>query len=192
MIGDEWLVAGVNLITFTTALDYRVLQRVVSGMADDGVVIHSRPLSWLDDRPSVLFDVTGHAGAPASSLRRRLADVGDVPHIGNPADIKMLLSEIRRFSKAIRKKYWVWWTPSDLLAHGLDDLGVAKCLRILNSEFKTPFLALVAKDVHTPRGLNLMAMVSMVWIDVTKTDDRGSVWAAVKHPDPAFEGEVIP
>ncbi|MHA1770331.1 MAG: hypothetical protein ACTSYL_02250 [Candidatus Thorarchaeota archaeon] len=194
MIQKEWLATGVNLITFPVSLDYSVFHEILSEIGPDAVVvIHSKSLSWLSEEETpILLDATGHAITPASSLRRRLADTEGVHRVEDPADIRALLSEIRRFTKTAKKTYWVWWTASDLLAHGLHDIDIAKCLRVLNTEFRTPFVALVARDVHTEEGINLMGLVSMVWIDVTaEPEGQRHTWRVVKHFRYELEGEVI-
>ncbi len=191
MIPRKLLSIGVNLITFPTKLEYSIFQDVVSGIEPTTIVIHSKPPVWLTPKSELtLVDATGHLISTAGALRRKMSHSAYV--IPNPGDVKMVLSKIRDINRTTKCDYWIWWTPSDLLAHGLEDVDIAKCLRVINSEFKRPFLAMVARDVHSDKGVNLMGLVSMTWFDIKNESEKEEYrWSVAKHFNSQIEEKVF-
>jgi len=92
-------------------------------------------------------------------------------------------------------QWWLWWSPSDLVAQKVDDMEIVKCLRVIAKDFsETRFLALVAQGVHTQQGHALLEYISSVCLEVERlVDDRHSMhrWRVVKHPDSQLVGGEI-
>jgi hypothetical protein len=107
--------------------------------------------------------------------------------IEDPAEIQNFLSQIRGVDAGFQgAPWWLWWSPSDLVAHGIDDLTIARYLRAIAKDFEsTTFVALVAESAHTERGLAIMRYVARVWIEVRIEQRKGEKprWIIRKHPE---------
>ena len=113
----------------------------------------------------------------------------------NPANVQGVLNRLGKLAESVRGKWWLWWSPSDMIAQGVTDEEVARCMRIIAKDFsKVRFLAFIAKDVHTNRGLAILKYISTTFVDVTRTMNDGHIvhnWHLLKHPTISLEGEVI-
>jgi len=195
-LGD-WCIEGISIITFETDTEYRVLQCILSSLDNSKVaLVHSKGISFELNDEIILVDATGHALTAKTALRRRISDSDDERYIENPADIQGFLSRLRKLKQSHKEiKWWLWWSPSDLIAHGLDEDEIVQTLRVISSDFSDiHFMAFIAKEVHSKRGLALFEYVSNVSMSVERIrepDMNDLFWRTCKHPDVIKEGKLL-
>lgn len=193
----DWLVQkGITLITFPLEAEYAVLRHVLTQLESDRVfLIHSKePPQWV---PSdiVLLDATGHSQAIRTTfIQKAISD--DLQHfLENPSDSQEFMTRMRRMAKSHPKRnLWVWWSPTDMVAHSVSDIDLATTLRAISSEIaEKSFIAFVAKRVHSYQGLATLAFVSQVLIDVKERIDGDNeyVYQVKKHPNPEVQGAEV-
>ncbi len=193
----DWCSNGINNITFQTSAEYRVLQQVLSCLEGSKVaLIHAKDITLDLSDEIVLIDATGHALTAKTALRRRISDSDDERFIENPADIQGFLSRIRRLKKSHKDvEWWLWWSPSDLIAHGVNEEEISQVLRVISSDFAdTRFVAFIAREIHDTKGLSLFDYISNVSISVERVHESGKTryhWQVEKHPDTKMEGVMI-
>jgi hypothetical protein len=191
----EWCnEGGLVLISFPIQAEYSILHHVLESFTDQQItIIHSKPItSKMGNITSI--DATGHALTAGSALRRRISQERVV--LENPADTQGFLSQLKKFIKSFSKtEWWLWWSPSDLVAQEVDDLEIAQCLRVIAKDFSgSRFLAFVARDVHTTRGLAIMKYISGVYLRIMRCEDKERQvhhWQVIKHPNLQLEGDAV-
>jgi hypothetical protein len=194
---EEWFGSGgLSIISFPVEAEYAVLNQMLDSLSEERMaLIHSKPIHLDSKKYVTLIDATGHAPTARITLRRRVGQYDSATLIENPADAQGVLNQLGRIADLVEADWWLWWSPSDMIAQGLSDEDIAHCLRIVAKDFSgTRFLGFIAKDVHTERGLATLKYISTRFIDVTRDDDekRGfHIWRMVKSPDTALEGEEI-
>jgi hypothetical protein len=194
---EEWFGSGgLSIISFPVEAEYAVLNQMLESLSEERMaLIHSKPIH-LDSKEYVtLIDATGHAPTARTTLRRRVGQYDSTTLIENPADVQGVLNHLGKIAGMVEADWWLWWSPSDMIAQGLSDEDITYCLRIVAKDFsETQFLGFIAKDVHTERGLATLKYISTRFMDVTRDDDdkRGvHIWRMLKSPDTALEGEEI-
>ncbi len=197
---QEWCSeSGLGLVKFSIDSEYAVLKQVlesVKGMGS-GILIHSKPIRFGNVSEQVtLVDAAGHALTAQTALRLRISESENDNVIDNPADIHGLLSQFKRLKKTIAEAdWWIWWSPSDLVAQEVNEREIVRCLRVIAREFsKNPFLVLIAKDVHTKQGLALLEFVAERTLEVERLQNGNRVahsWQLLKHPSMSLEGIEI-
>jgi hypothetical protein len=194
---EEWFGSGgLSIISFPAEAEYAVLNQMLDSLGEERMaLIHSKPIH-LDSKEYVtLIDATNHAPTARTTLRRRVGEYDNTTLLENPADVQGVLNQLGKIAGLVQVKWWLWWSPSDMVAQGLTDEEVARCMRVIAKDFsETRFLGLVAKDVHTLRGLATLKYVSSIFIDVTRrVVEKHSVhnWSIVKHPHTELEGDEI-
>ncbi|MGY5852178.1 MAG: hypothetical protein RTU92_01270 [Candidatus Thorarchaeota archaeon] len=194
---QDWCPSGLCIVTYPVHAEYVVLQQVTSTLENQSlVIIHAKEIKTEFKTKVTLVDATGHALTAQTALRRRISDAEEGTTLENPADTQALLSQLRKLKKSEPDtKWWLWWSPSDLLAQGVDEREIAKCLRVIAKDFAdTRFLAFVARDIQSGAGLSLLEYIAGVCIDVERKAEGGLIehtWRVVKHPDTKLEGEEI-
>lgn len=165
-------------MNFPIEAEYATLEQVLAGCNGESVVlIHSKPVRGEPRSGLTLVDATGHSLTPKEEILRRIGDT-DSLSVEDPSDIQEFLIHLRKTRKSLPEtRYWVWWSPSDLVAQGVQDSEIVRCLRVIAKEFASShFIALAAKNVHSDQGQALLEYVSEGVVDVTKD------WSVVKHP----------
>jgi hypothetical protein len=190
-------VGGLSIVSFPPHAEYAVLDSTLESLADEKIaLIHSKPVHHSPSTDITLIDATGHALTARSALRRRVSDQEGVTLVEDPTDMQGLLSQLKRLTKSLtHTQWWLWWSPSDLVAQKVDDMEIVKCLRVIAKDFsETRFLAFVAQGVHTQRGHALLEYISSAYLEIEHfVDDRHSMhrWRVVKHPDLQLVGGEI-
>jgi hypothetical protein len=139
---------------------------------------------------SVLYEPTAR-----TALRQRVSDQNSENVLENPADVEGVLNRLGKLGESIKADWWLWWSPSDMIAQGVADDAVSRCVLIVAKDFsKVRFLAFVAKGVHTDRGLATLKYISTTYVDVTRESSNGKFshrWHLLKHPTITMEGDII-
>lgn len=166
------------LVTFPIQSEYSALDEILLGC--DGqktVLIHSKPVRTRESKGVTLVDATGHSLTPREEILRRI-DSADSLAVDDPSNLQDFLGHLRRLKRSLPETaYWIWWSPSDLVAQGVPDSEIARCLRVIAKEFsKSHFIALVAEQVHSSQGQALLEYVSEGIINA------GRDWSIAKHP----------
>ena len=185
----------MSIISFPVETEYVVLNQIRKGLGDDSLaLIHSKPISDSSEQ-LILIDGTGHEPTARTALRQRVGDYDNANILENPADLQGVLNRLGKLAETVKVDWWLWWSPSDMIAQGVTDEDVGRCLRIAAKIFsKMRFLVFIAKDVHTHRGLATLKYISTTFVDVTRStyDIRiDHSWHLLKHPTTNFEGETI-
>lgn len=181
----EWCSSwGLTCVRFPVLSEYEVLDQLLTGL--DGhqiVLVHSKPIRNEPIGDVVLIDATGHALTARTALRQRIGDSGNIGVLDNPADTHAILSSFRRLKKSNpRARWWIWWSPSDMLTQDISEGEIVQCMRAIAKDFSdVSFLALVPRCVHTQQGLALLDYVSEIVLDF---DDQ---WSILKHPNRTME-----
>ena len=202
----DWCGGGLNLISFEAGAEFAALQVVLGSLTSHGkLVVLIQSKTYRRPTPQIaIIDATGHALTPRQSLRRRLSEEGGIV-VDNPADIQGLLSQLSRQAQALPGRWWVWCSPSDLVSHGVEEMEMAKCLRAIAKDFEdTPFLILVARDVHTERSFAILKFLSQVHLEFERQLGTGGgeqgelkrhgyryILRVVKHPNLQLEGSEV-
>jgi hypothetical protein len=185
----EWCISwGLTCVRFPVHSEYDVLNQVLAALNEHEIaLVHSKPIR--NDLPAdvMLVDATAHVLTARTALRQRIAEPGNTRIIENPSDTHAILSSFRRLKKSTPKiKWWVWWSPSDMLTQNIGEGEIVRCMRAIAKDFSdVSFLALVPRCVHTQQGLALLDYVSEVVIDM---DDQ---WSILKHPNRNMEGTNV-
>lgn len=195
---QEWCsTGGLILISFPTDAEYFILRHILESLTEQrSTLIHSKPLRF-NLPPSITpIDATAHALTAREALRRRLGNHEGTAFLENPADMQGFLSQLKKIAKSQPEiQWWLWWSPSDLVAQEVDDMEIVRYMRIIAKDFSgTPFLAFVAKDVHTQRGFALLEYISSVYLEVVRLTDREKIvhlWRVRKHPHLQLEGVEV-
>lgn len=171
-----------------------MLKQIQDGIGEESrVIIHSKPLD--DMKNTTLIDATRHEPTARIALRQRVSDQDSENVLENPADVEGVLNRLGKLGESIKADWWLWWSPSDMVAQGVEDDAVSRCLRIVAKDFsKVRFLAFVAKGVHSDRGLATLKYISTIHVDVTRKSGDGKFthkWHLLKHPTITMEGEII-
>ena len=195
---EEWCSAGLSLIKFPIDAEYTVLNQVLeTSNGQSAVLIHSKPLRDTQVERVTTIDATGHALTAQTALRQRIKASEDGSTLENPEDIQSILSQLQKRRRSMSDTgWWLWWSPSDLVAHDIDESEIVRCIRALANEFSdTRFLVLVAKDVHSKQTLARLEYISEMTVDVNRVQDKNQIrhqWQVRKHPDTTLEGvEVV-
>jgi hypothetical protein len=192
---NKWFeTKGLTVISFPIEAEYTVLQQIRDGIGEESqAIIHSKPLD--DVKNTILIDATRHEPTTRTALRQRVSDQDSENVLENPADVEGVLNRLGKLGESIKTDWWLWWSPSDMVAQGIADDAISRCLRIVAKDFsKVRFLAFVAKGVHSERGLATLKYISAIYVDVTRETDKGKFrhrWHLLKHPTITMEGEVI-
>jgi hypothetical protein len=185
---------GLTIISFPIEAEYTVLKQIHDGIGEESrVIIHSKPLD--DMKNTMLIDATRHEPTARIALRQRVSDQDSENFLENPADVEGVLNRLGKLGESIKADWWLWWSPSDMIAQGVADDAISRCLRIVAKDFsKVRFLAFVAKGVHSERGLATLKYISAVYVDIIRESDNGKFkhrWHLLKHPTITMEGEII-
>jgi hypothetical protein len=199
---QDWCAeSGLGLVKFAIEAEYAVLNQVLESVRDEGpgILIHSKTIRNENISTDItLVDAAGHALTAQTALRRRISESENDTVIDNPADIHGFLTHFKRLKKSLTDvKWWIWWSPSDLVAQETEDREIVRCLRVIAREFSDiPFLVLVAKDVHTKQGLATLEYVAERTLEVERHQNGKRVahrWQLLKHPSMSLEGiEIAP
>lgn len=191
----EWCSkGGFILISYPIKLEYSVLNQVLVGLTDEKIsLIHSKPIRHSIARNTALIDVTGHELTARSALRRRISDQDDESQTWNPVDTQDFLSRLERVvKKQSQSDWWVWWTPSDLVTHGLEDIEIVPYMRVIASDLSDyRFIILVPEGVHTERGFSILEYIAEVHITSTLKENGKYIWKVIKHYNNEFEGAEV-
>ncbi|TET10471.1 MAG: hypothetical protein E3J86_05620 [Candidatus Thorarchaeota archaeon] len=199
---QDWCAeSGLGLVKFDVDAEYAVLNQILEAVRKEGpgILIHSKPIRHEKSSPDIkLVDAAGHALTAQTALRGRISELENETVIDNPADIHGFLSHFKRMKKSLTDaKWWIWWSPSDLVAQEVDDKEIVRCLRVIARDFTdSPFLVLVAKDVHTKQGLATLEYVAERTLEVERHQNGKRVayhWQLLKHPSMSREWiEIAP
>ncbi|TFG34200.1 hypothetical protein EU527_04550 [Candidatus Thorarchaeota archaeon] len=186
----------MSVISFPVEAEYRVLDHVLEVLSKESIaLIHSKSIPQHSNEHITLIDATGHAPTARTALRRRVGEYDNINVFENPADVQGVLTQLGKLAGSVRVGWWLWWSPSDMIAQGLTDEEVARCMRSIAKDFsETRFLGFVAKDVHSQRGLATLKYVSSTFVDISQpTSERQGVhrWRLAKHLDREIEGDEI-
>ena len=194
---ETWCSAGLSLIIFPVEAEYSTLLKVLETFNGQVTfLIHSKPLREIKTENTIILDATGHALTAQTALRQRIKASDDDATLENPEDIHSILAQLQKQRRSHPDvQWWIWWSPSDLVTHDVDEKEVIRCIRALSNEFSGDrFLILVAKEVHSEQTLARLEYISEVTIDVTRDRTRGQIkhdWSVRKHPDVKIEGVTV-
>jgi len=197
---QEWCAeSGLGLVKFAIDAEYAVLNQVLESVREEGsgILIHSKPIRHEKISKDVTtVDAAGHALTAQTALRRRISESESVTVINNPADTHGFLSHLKQLKKSFTDtKWWIWWSPSDLVAQEAEDREIVRCLRVIARDFAdVPFIVLVANDVHTQQGLALLEYVAERTLEVERHQNGKRVahrWQLLKYPSMSLEGIEI-
>jgi hypothetical protein len=194
---EEWCNAGLSLIKFPIDAEYAVLNQILETTnGHSAILIHSKPLRDIRVENVTTIDATGHALTAQTALRQRIKASDDGATLENPEDIQSILSQLQKRRRSQSgTDWWVWWSPSDLVAHDIDESEIVRCMRALANEFsETRFLALVTRDVHSKQTLARLEYVSEMTVDVNRVQEKDQIthrWQVRKHPKSELEGVEI-
>lgn len=187
----------MSLIKFPVDAEYSTLNKVLKTFnGQSAVLIHSKPLRDIIITNVTTIDATGHALTAQNALRQRIKATGDDSTLENPEDVQSILSQLQKQRKSNPEvQWWIWWSPSDLVTHNVEETEIVRCLRALANEFSDHrFLVLVAKEVHSSQTLARMEYVSETIVDVCRDKTRGGIthdWGVRKHLDTKIEGAHV-
>jgi len=187
---------GLSIISFPVEAEYRVLDQVLEILSKESIaLIHSKPIPRNSNEHITFIDATGHAPTARTTLRRRVGEYNNINVFENPADVQGVLTQLGKLAGSVRVGWWLWWSPSDMIAQGLTDEEVARCMRNIAKDFsEIRFLGFVAKDVHSQRGLATLKYVSSTFVDISQptTKKQGVYrWRLAKHQEREIEGDEI-
>lgn len=178
----RWLeIGGLCVITFPIELEYEVQYQILKALKDEDIALmHSKRYHGTPSEKMRLIDITGHSLTASAALRHRL---GPDALIENPADIRDVLSQMRKIREQIAKSWWIWSSPSDLLAHEIEEKEIIKAMRVIAKDFsKSHIIIMMPREVHTEEMLTLVKYIADVMIDVEFKNDT-IVWKVKKHPE---------
>jgi hypothetical protein len=194
---EDWCNIGLSLIKFQVDAEYAVLNKILeTSNGHSTILIHSKPLRDLHLENVTTIDATGHALTAQNALRQRIRASDDDSTLENPEDIQNILSQFQRRRKSNPDtKWWIWWSPSDLVTHDVEETEIVRCLRALANDFSdNRFLVLVAKDVHSKQTLARLEYISETTVNVDRDKTRGQIthnWSVRKHHDTKIEGAYV-
>ncbi|MHA1862926.1 MAG: hypothetical protein ACTSWA_04080, partial [Candidatus Thorarchaeota archaeon] len=174
---EKWFgIGGLTVISFPVEAEYVVLNQIRKGLGDELLALIHSKLIDNESEQMTLIDATGHEPTARTALRQRVGDYDNDFKLENPADVQGVLSRIGKLAETIQANWWLWWSPSDMIAQGVTDEEVARCMRIIAKDFsKVRFLAFIARDVHTHRGLATLKYISTTFVDVTRIVKDGHI-----------------
>jgi hypothetical protein len=190
----DWCNSGLSLVMFPVDAEYSTLNMVLEACnRQSAVLIHSKPLRDIPVDNIITIDATGHALTAQTALMQRIKALDDDTTLDNPEDIQSILSQFQRYRKLNPKvEWWIWWSPSDLVTHDVDENEIVRCLRVLANYFSDyRFLVLIAKEVHSDLTLARLEYVSETTVDVKCDETEGQVshsWSVRKHYHTKIEG----
>ena len=193
-LNDWCATGGFAVVSFQTRAEYTVLNQMLASLADQKVnLIHSKPIRFTQSDNITLIDMSTHELTARSALRRRISDYDDRSSIHNPADTQGFLTQLEKLTKGVSESsWWLWWSPSDLIAHGVEEIEIAQCLRVIASDLSSlRFIALIPREVHTTRGFAIMEYLAEMHFKTGETNDGKTLWEVAKHHDTKFEGVRI-
>ena len=195
---EEWCSSGgISMISYDTRFEYIVLNKVLESLAGSQItLIHSKQIR--DTLPSniTLIDATGHGLTETSVLHSQLTIGTDYSVIDNPEDTRLFLNKFHKLTKIYPDtEYWVWWSPSDLLTHDLDERAISKCIRIMAKDYSDlKILILIVNNVHSKQGFAILEYISESHYEYSLsesgTDDKHKC-CVIKHPNVKLEGEMV-
>lgn len=191
---EDWLHDdGLNLIKFPIFSEYSTLTQILSTLQNqENVLIHSKSLHSLQINDSTIkIDGTGHALTARTALRQKISASEDISTLNNPEDIQSILNQLYKIRRAHPEpQWWIWWSPSDLVAQDINENEILRCLRAIAKEFADMgFLALIAKEVHSKQALARLEYIADVTVDIVKHQEEGKhQWSVQKHPIMEKEG----
>ena len=194
---EEWCSKGLSLIKFPVDAEYRTLNKALETVNGQSIVlIHSKPLRDIEINNVTTIDATGHALTAQTALRQRIKASDDESTLENPDDIQSILSQLQRFRKTNPEvQWWIWWSPSDLVTHDVDESEIVRCLRALANDFSNHrFLILIAKEVHSSQTLARIEYISETVVEVKLDNAHGGIthgWGVRKHHDTKLEGAHV-
>ncbi len=129
---NEWFgTRGLSIISFPIEAEYVVLKQIRDAIGDEfQAIIHSKPI---DDEieNTTLIDATRHEPTARTALRQRVSDHDSENFLENPADVEGVLNRLGKLAESIKATWWLWWSPSDMVAQGVTDEEISRCLRII-------------------------------------------------------------
>ena len=191
---EDWCKTGLTLIKFPVDAEYVVLNQILETSNDHStILIHSKPLRDIHVENVKTINATGHALTAENALRQRIMASDDESTLENPENIQSILSHLQRQKKSHSEvQWWIWWSPSDLVNHDVEEIEIVRCLRALANDFSEyRFLVLVAKEVHSKQTLARLEFISETTVDVERevagfqTTDK---WRVRKHHEIKLEG----
>ena len=194
---EDWCNTGLSLIKFPIDAEYAVLTKILeTSNGHSTILIHSKPLRDIPIENVTTIDATGHALTAQTALRQRIKASDDDTTLENPEDIQSILSQLQRRRKSNPDvKWWIWWSPSDLVTHNVEENDIVRCLRALANDFSNNrFLVLIAKDVHSKQTLARLEYISETTVDVDRDKTKGQIthnWSVRKHHDIKIEGAYV-
>lgn len=194
---EDWCRTGLSLVKFPVDAEYAVLNQILETFnGHSTILIHSKPLRDIQVENVITIDATGHALTAQTALRQRIRASDDDTTLENPEDIQSILSQLQRRRKSNPDViWWIWWSPSDLVTHDVEETEIVRGLRALANDFsENRFLVLVAKDVHSKQTLARLEYISETTVDVERNKTKGQIthnWSVRKHHDTKIEGACV-
>ena len=185
---QDWLdERGLVIIKFPVVAEYTILNEILNVLDDQEVVfIHSKLPRYVNVSDSVTkIDATGHALTARTALRQKISASDNISTLDNFEDIQSILNQFSRIRKSFPgPHWWIWWSPSDLVAHDISEDEILRCLRAIAKDYSDiRFITLVAKEVHSSQALSRFEYVADILLDVeTPQEDESYQWQIRKHP----------
>jgi len=185
---NDWLLdSGLTLIKFPVDAEYSTLTQILDNLdGQENILIHSKSLRSLQiNNNTIKIDATGHALTARTALRQKISASENTSIIDNFEDMQSILNQFHKIRKShLKSQWWIWWSPSDLVAHDIDENDILRYLRTIAKEFSdVRFLALVAKEVHSKQALARLEYIADVTLDIEKLQGEGPHhWRLEKHP----------
>jgi len=194
----EWCSkGGLSLISFDTNAEYTALKHILDSLSEKKIIlIHSKPIRDELTSNITLIDATSHTLTESAVISSQLGEEKGPFVIDTPADIRVFLGRFQKLTNTFKDTdFWVWWSPSDLITHGIEEKEIARCLRIFSKDYSTlNVLVLIAKNIHTPQGFAILEYITEKHFAFTRSNiaDRDAYSCKIlKHPDMQMEGEVV-
>jgi len=178
---------GLILIKFPIVAEYTILNQIMNVINDQNfIIIHSKLLryTFVSDN-AIKIDATGHALTAHTALRQKISTSDDISALDNLEDIQSILNQFHKIRKSHPlPRWWIWCSPSDLVAHDISEDEILRCLRAIAKEYSDiRFIALVAKEVHSERALSRFEYIADILLDVeTHREEEAYQWQISKHP----------
>jgi len=192
-ITDWFHDGGLVLIKFPIDAEYITLTQILDNIdGQENILIHSKSFRNLQvNDTTIKVDATGHALTARTALRQKISASEDITSLDNIEDIQSILNQLYKIRKSHPESHWwTWWSPSDLVAHDIEENEILRCLRTIAKEFSDiRFLALIAKNVHSKQALARMEYIADMTLDIEKLLEEGVYqWRLEKHPAKEKEG----
>ena len=178
---------GLVLIKFPVNAEYSTLTQILDNLdGQENILIHSKSFCNLRTYDNTIkIDATGHGLTARTALRQKISASEDISTLDNVEDIQSILNQFYKIRKSHPETHWwIWWSPSDLVAHDIEENEILRCLRTIAKEFSDiRFLALTAKEVHSKQALARLEYIADVTLDIEKLLEEGMhQWRLEKHP----------